>query len=418
MAQLKDDCFVGSEALTPLNEALEDLAARLSPIADVETVALSDALSRFLAEDIVAGRNVPPHDNSAVDGYAVHFDDLAADGDTRLPLGGTIAAGHPLQEAVERGRAYRIFTGAAMPQGPDTVFMQEDVTVDGDQAILPAGLKRGSNRRFAGEDIEQGSVVVAAGQRLRPQDLGVIASVGLDRVAVYKPLRAAVFSTGDEIRDPSDQAPLGCVFDANRYTVMAMLQDQGCSVDDLGILPDDETAISSALKSASASHDLIITSGGVSVGDEDHVRTAVLGLGKLHFWRLAIKPGRPVALGQIDDAVFIGLPGNPVATMVTFMRVALPLITLLAGGRDISPTCYSVASAFTYSKKPGRREWVRCRLLRGKDGVLRAEKYSSSGAGVLSSMVWAQGLVELDEDRTHIEPGDQVDFLPFSEVSK
>jgi len=416
MAQLKDDCFAGPGELTPLETALKDLAVRLSALADTQIVPLQDALSCFLAEDIIAGRNVPPHDNSAVDGYAVYSDDLAQEGDTRLALGGVIAAGHPLDGDARQGQAYRIFTGAPMPSGPDTVFMQEDVRLDGDHVVLPAGLKAGANRRFAGEDIKAGSVIAPAGRRLRPQDLGVIASVGVDRISVYKPLRAAVFSTGDEIRDPSGEAPQGCVFDANRFTVMAMLKSQGCIVDDLGILPDDEATISAALAAAAASHDLIFTSGGVSVGDEDHVRAAVETLGQLHFWRLAIKPGRPVALGQIGDAVFVGLPGNPVATMVTFMRVAVPVIILLSGGTDIKPAFYKIAAGFSYKKKPGRREWVRCRLNPGDDGTVRAQKYQSDGAGVLSSMVWAEGLVELEEDRTQIKEGEMVNFLPFSEV--
>ena len=417
MAQLKDDCFAGPGELIPLETALDDLSERLNVVAGTHTVALVDALSLFLAEDIIAGRNVPPRDNSAVDGYAVNFDDLAPDGETRMAVGGRIAAGHPLQGAAERGLAYRIFTGAPMPDGFDTIFMQEDVQIDGDHVVLPPGLKAGSNRRFKGEDITAGAVVVAAGRRLRPQDLGVIASVGIDHVLAYKPLRAAVFSTGDEIRDPAGEAPDGCVFDANRFTVIALLQAQGCIVDDLGILPDDEAQIGAALATAAASHDLIFTSGGVSVGDEDHVRAAVEAHGTIHFWRLAIKPGRPVALGQIGDAVFVGLPGNPVATMVTFLRVALPVVVLLAGGRDITPAFYRVATAFTYKKKTGRREWVRCRLIPGDDGVLRAEKYQSGGAGVLSSMVWAHGLVELDEDSTQIKEGEMVNFLPFSEVN-
>ncbi len=418
MAQLKDDCFAGTDELMPLDSALAGLEDRLGVVAGVETVAIGDALSRYLAEDVISSRNVPPHDNSAVDGYAVFFDDLADHGDTRLPVGGRIAAGHPLEGNAERGKAYRIFTGAPMPAGPDTVFMQEDIQLDGDDVIVPPGLKRGSNRRFAGEDIKSGSVILSRGRRLRPQDMGGIASIGCDRVAVYKPLRAAVFSTGDEVRDPSGDAPEGCIFDANRYSVMGMLRGLGCSVDDLGIMPDDEAMITKALKQAAASHDLILTSGGVSVGDEDHVRTAVESLGKLHFWRLAIKPGRPVALGQIDNAVFVGLPGNPVATMVTFMRVARPVIVLLSGGTDIAPTFYRVPAAFTYGKKASRREWVRCRLEAGDDGTVRAEKYVSGGAGVLSSMVWANGLVELEEDRTQIEAGEIVNFLPFSEVSK
>lgn len=425
MAQLKDDCFAFGGELTPLADALAILSDRVRPVAGAETVSLRHAAGRILAKDIIADRDVPPRDNSAVDGYAVYFDDLDPDGETRLKVSGRIAAGHPLGRPAEKGEAFRIFTGAPMPtgadgtqsSGPDTVFMEEDCEEDGDSVILPAGLKRGSNRRNAGEDVEKGSVVVKAGRRLRAQEVGVAASVGRSEVAVYRPLRAAVFSTGDEVRDPGGDAPEGCIFDANRYAVIALLEGLGADVTDLGILEDDTEAIAGALKDAATGHDLLVTSGGVSAGEEDHVRDAVESLGKIHFWRLAIKPGRPIALGQVGDVAFLGLPGNPVAAMVTFMVIGRPLVLLMSGMAEVTRPRFPVEAGFDYKKKPGRREWARVKLESNGDGRPVAMKYHSSGAGILTSMVEADGLVELPEDTEALEKGAMVDFLPFNEVT-
>ena len=417
MAQLKDDCFAFGGDLMPVDEALAVLRARIDPVPERETVALRDALGRVLAEDITAPRDVPPHDNSAVDGYAVFFDDLDPDGETRLKVSGRVAAGHPLGRPAVHGEAVRIFTGAPMPDGLDTVFMEEDCTPDGDMVVLPPGLKRGANRRKRAEDVATGDVIIRVGQRLRPQELGLAASVGRDSVAVYGRIRAAVFSTGDEVRDPSAEAPEGCIFDANRYAVMSLLEGLGCVVTDLGILADDPDVIAGALQAASGGHDVIVTSGGVSAGEEDHVKDAVERHGHLHFWRLAIKPGRPIALGQVDGAAFVGLPGNPVAAMVTFMVVARPLILLLGGAAAIDAPRFPVTAAFDYKKKVGRREWVRASLENGAAGGLRARKFRSSGAGILTSMVAADGLVELPEDASQVKEGDTVNFLPFNEVT-
>jgi len=417
MAQLKDDCFAFGGELMPMDDALAILAERVEPVAETETVPLADALGRTLAEDISAPRDVPPHDNSAVDGYAVFFDDLKADGDTQLRVGGRVAAGHPLGRAGERGEAVRIFTGAPMPEGMDTVFMEEDCTPDGDDVILPPGLKEGANRRFRGEDVRAGDIVVAAGSRLRPQELGLAASVGRGTLSVYRPLRAAVFSTGDEVRDPTDDAPDGCIFDANRFSVMGLLKDMGCAVTDLGILADDEDSMAEALGQAARDHDVLLTSGGVSAGEEDHVKAAVERDGEIHFWRLSIKPGRPIALGRVGATAFVGLPGNPVAAMVTFMVLARPLLLRLGGARDIAAPRYPVVAGFDYKKKTGRREWVRARLDRD-NGRLVAQKYRSGGSGILTSMVFADGLVELPEERGNVTTGEQVDFLPFSEVAR
>ena len=421
MAQLKDDCFAFGGELMPLAEALSLIERNVEPVTGTETVPLRQAQGRILAEDITSDRDVPPHDNSAVDGYAVFFDDLKADGDTRLPVTGRIAAGHPLDRPAERGRAYRIFTGAPVPSGPDTIFMEEDCateqTGDGAVVVLPAGLKRGANRRHAGEDVKAGEVIIRAGLRLRAQDVGLAASVGRDRLRVYTRLRAAVFSTGDEVRDPGQEAAQGCIYDANRYAVMALLEGLGCDVTDLGILADDADAITGALAKAAPDHDLLVTSGGVSAGEEDHVKGAVESLGQINFWRLAIKPGRPIALGQVGAAAFLGLPGNPVAAMVTFMVIGRPLVLLLSGAVDVARHRYPVQAGFDYKKKKGRREWARVKLETTADGRTVAMKYHSSGAGILTSMVEADGLVELDEDTESLEKGAMVPFLPFNEVT-
>ena len=417
MAQLKDDCFAFGGELMPLDDALAILVERVSVVTTTETVALADALGRVVAADITAPLDVPSHDNTAVDGYAVRFSDLATDGPTRLAVGGRVAAGHPLGRALEPGEAIRIFTGAPMPEGTDTVYMEEDCELEGDTVVLPPGLKPGANRRLRGEDVKAGEVVIATGQRLRPQELGLAASVGKSRLEVYRPLRAAVFSTGDEVRDPSGEVDAGCIFDSNRFSVMGLLKDMGCAVTDLGIIEDDEDAIATALQKAAADHDVLVTSGGVSAGEEDHVKAAVARDGEIHFWRLSIKPGRPIALGRVRDAAFVGLPGNPVAAMITFMVLARPLLLRLGGATDIAAPRYAVKAGFDYKKKTGRREWVRARLEAGADGLV-ARKFRSGGSGILTSMVFADGLVELTEARGDVREGDSVDFLPFNEVAR
>ncbi len=418
MARIKDSCFAASENSMRIDEALALLRDRLEPVCGVETVPLRQALNRTLASDVIAGRDVPPHDNSAMDGYAVFFDDLNADGETRLPVAGRIAAGHPLKTTAERGNAYRIFTGAAMPDGPDTVIMQEHCQADGAMVVLKPGIARGGNRRRKGEDITAGSTILKKGIRLRPQEIALAASVGTAALEVRNRLRAAMFSTGDELRDPSMDAPEGCIYDTNRFAVMGLLEGLGCMVTDLGVMPDDLNVIREALAGAAQDHDVVITSGGVSVGEEDHVKEAVQSLGALHFWRLAIRPGRPVALGQVGAAVFIGLPGNPVSSMVTFMLIARPVLLALSGRNHAEPPRFKAPSGFNFAKAPGRREWLRARLEKDENGRLTVMKFHSEGSGVLSSMVDAHGLVEVAEDAPPIRKGDMVDFLPFNELSQ
>jgi molybdopterin molybdotransferase len=426
MTQLSDDCFAFGGDLTPVDEALAHLARILVPVTNPESVPLPLACGRILAEAVSASENVPPYDNSAVDGFAVYFDDLSGDGETELPITGRAAAGHPLPHNQARGEAIRIFTGAPMPSGaqgpgvhgqdPDTVLMQEDCREAGNMVVIPPGIRRGANRRSAGEDVPAGSIVLHPGQRLRPQEIGLAAATGRSQLLVHASLRAAIFSTGDEVRDPGTPRIPGTIYDSNRFTLAALLQGLGCTVDDLGILPDNRQAIAAALSAAAAEHDVILTSGGVSTGGEDHVRGAVEDTGSLHFWRLAIKPGRPVALGQVGRTPFIGLPGNPVAAMVTFLRVARPLVLRLAGSSASAPSLFQVQAGFSYKKKRNRREYVRVRLETRTPGSHVAQKYERDGAGILSSMVFADGLVELSEEITSIDEGDLVDYLPFSEV--
>ncbi len=424
MVQLTDDCFAFDGGLIPVDAALARVRERLVPVTAVETVPLDAALGRILAEDVVADMDVPPHDNSAVDGWAVYADDLAADGDTRLPAGGRVAAGGHLGRPQRRGETIRIFTGAPMPAGaagapgPDTVFMQEDCRVDGETVVFPPGIRRGANRRFAGEDVKAGTPVLRTGRRLGPPDIGLAASIGRVALTVRTGLRVAVFSTGDEVREPGSERGAGAIYDSNRFTLKALLRALGCTVTDLGILADDRETIRAALVDAAAGHDALITSGGVSSGEEDHVRAAVEAEGRLDAWRLAIKPGRPVALGVVRGKAFLGLPGNPVAVVVTFLHIARPVLLALAGAEVREPPRFPVRSAFGYRKKAGRREYVRVRLDPVPGDLPVARRAGSEGAGVLSSLVAADGLVELADDVLGISEGDTAAYLPFSEVMR
>lgn len=415
MAQLSDDCFAFGGALLGVDAALALIEARIVPVVEAETVPLAAAAGRILARDLIAEIDVPPHANSAVDGFAIVHADLHAERESVLPVTGRAAAGHPLGRAMRRGEAVRIFTGAPMPEGADTVMMQEDCVVEGDRVRLKPGIRKGANRRHAGEDVAKGGAALAAGRRLKPADLGLAAALGNDTLPVFRPLRAALLSTGDEVCEPGTPLGPGAIYDANRVMLAALLRGLGCTVDNLGIRPDRAAALADTLAAASAGHDLIVTSGGVSTGEEDHVRAAIEKLGRLDFWRLAIKPGRPVALGQVRGVPLIGLPGNPVAAALTFAILARPLILRLAGAAMTPPLTFPVQAGFAYRKKTGRREYLRASLARD-GGTVIARKYPKDGAGILSSIVQSDGFVVLDEGLDELAPGMMVDFLPFSEV--
>jgi molybdopterin molybdotransferase len=415
MARLSDDCFAADGDLLTVAAALVRIDERVVAAVEVETVPLARAAGRVLARDLVAAMDLPPYANSAVDGYAFAHADLAPTGETVLPVGGRAAAGHPLGRRVLRGEAIRIFTGAPMPEGADTVMMQEDCVVEAGRVRLKPGIGKGANRRLAGEDVARGTVAIAAGRRLGPADLGLAAALGQDALPVFRALRVALLSTGDEVREPGLPLPPGAIYDANRFILTALLAGLGCAVSDFGIRPDREAALADTLAAARLGHDLIVTSGGVSTGEEDHIRAAIERQGHLHFWRLAIKPGRPVALGQVGGVPLIGLPGNPVAAVVTFAVLARPLILKLAGAKAVAPRLYPVRAGFAYKKKPGRREYVRARLERDGDAVV-AIRFERDGAGIISSIVRSDGLVVLDEPTSELVAGSIVDFLPFAEV--
>jgi molybdopterin molybdotransferase len=310
----------------------------------------------------------------------------------------------------------RIFTGAPMPEGADTVFMQEDVRVEEGNVILPAGLRPGANVRPAGEDIALGHAALKAGQRLRPQDVALAAAFGLTNIEVNRRIRVAVFSTGNELVSPGESRAAAQLFDSNRFMLMAMLARLGCEVSDLGILRDERASLASALRKVAGSHDLILTTGGVSTGEEDHVKAGVESAGKLVLWRMAIKPGRPVAMGIIGGTPLIGLPGNPVASFVTFVHVVRPTVLALMGAAQERLVPMPVRAAFSYKKKSGRREYVRVSLRKAADGVLEAAKFPREGAGLLSSLVDTDGLVELGEAVTQVEPGQMVGFLGYANL--
>lgn len=412
MAQLSDDCFAFGGELMRIEDAAALIARNLSFAPAIERVALDQADGRVLAQDVIAQFPIPPFTNSAVDGYAVNFDSLPQGQSAWLPVGARIEAGTQAPQVDVSNATIRIFTGAPMPRGFDTVFMQEDVTLhDGAQVELPAGLKRGANVRPAGEDLAQGAVALRKGAVMRPQDIALAAALGFTQLDVAARLRVAVFSTGNELAQPGESLRDAQIYDSNRYMLIALLRRLGCDAIDLGILRDDRDALASALKAAARDHDLIVTSGGVSTGEADHVKSAVEATGKLVFWRMAIKPGRPVAMGVIEGTPFIGLPGNPVASFVTQAYVVRPAVLAMQGALPQNMLPLPVRANFTYKKKTGRREFVRAHLARAADGEIEAIKFAREGAGLLSSMVETDGLVELGEDITRVAPGDRVNFI-------
>ncbi len=415
MAQLSNDCFAFGGPMMSVDEAVAIIAARVTAVQDIETVALGDADGRILASTISAPFPLPPFTNSAVDGYAVRGGDVPRGEEMAFPVTGRVQAGASTGGAIEPGHAVRIFTGAPMPDGADTVFMQEDVRLDAeDRVVLPAGLRPGANVRPAGEDIPKGIAALAAGLRLRPQDIALAAAFGLTQIAVRRRIRVAVFSTGNELVSPGSPRAPAQLFDSNRFMLMAMLKRLGCEVSDLGIVGDDRDPLAEGLKKVAGTHDLILTSGGVSTGEEDHVKSSVESVGTLVLWRMAIKPGRPVAMGIIGGTPFIGLPGNPVASFVTFVHVVRPTVQALAGSAQQPLIPMPVRAAFSYKKKLARREYVRVNLRKAADGVLEAVKFPREGAGLLSSLVDTDGLVELGEEITLVEPGQTVGFLSYA----
>jgi molybdopterin molybdotransferase len=411
------DCCADGHAgpALKLEDAMARILAEVRPVDGTETLAVRSALGRVLAADVVSRIDVPSHTNSAMDGYALVGTDLLADTETRLEVVGTSAAGRPYAGAVGAGQCVRIMTGAPMPAGADTVVMQEDVVRDGDTAVVGAGQRAGQHVRQAGEDIAAGSVALRAGTLLLPAQIGILGSLGVSEVAVRRRPRIAFFSTGDELRSVGEPLGEGQIYDSNRYTIFGMLARLGMELLDMGVIRDDRDAVEQAFMKAAAGADAIVTSGGVSVGDADYVAETLERIGMVGFWKVAMKPGRPLAFGRIGDALFFGLPGNPNSVMATFYQLVQPALQALAGMPDPAPPLTMPAvSASSLRKKPGRREFQRGVLSRSDDGRLIVHKTGHQGSGVLSSMAAANCFIVLPEDSGPVSEGDEVTVQPFA----
>ncbi len=408
-----NQCDLPKDRLIPYDEALQQLIAKISPSQRVVRKPLLEAFDEVLAESQRSTIDVPQADNSSMDGYALNISDLASSGATELPVSQRIAAGEA-GEPLQPGTAARIFTGAPIPAGADLVIMQEQVQVTGDTIRFDINPESGSNIRRAGNDIRSGDTILQKGCRLRPQDIGLAASVGLESLPVFEKIRVGMFLTGDELVEPGEPLAVGQIYDSNRYTLQGMLQALGCEIIDLGLVGDTLEETKTAMLNAAQQADLVVTCGGVSVGEEDHVRIAIEQLGDLHLWRLRIKPGKPLAFGAINSTPFIGLPGNPVSVFVTFCLFVCPLIKTLQGRSWQKPVAVQVAAGFDWLKPDSRREFLRARLETDGDQAPVARIYPNQDSGVLSSAVWAQGFVEIAEEQT-LRAGDKVDYFCFEQ---
>jgi len=404
LAQLSEDRVAFGGELMSLERVQQRIAEVFECRAGIEQIEMCAAVGRILAQDILAPVDLPPFDNSAVDGYAVRHQDLDARQPTLLPVHAKTFAGHAPVGSLPPGMATRVFTGAMLPKGADTVQMQEDSEARGDSVLIRPGLARGANRRQAGEDIARGQCAVAAGRRLMPPHIGLLAALGLEQVGVRTALTVALFSTGDEIVEPPAPLLPGKIYDANRAMLAAWLTRLGVVVRDCGILPDDANLTRERLARAAESSDVVLTSGGVSMGEGDHVKDAIAAIGELTFWRVAIKPGRPVALGRVGGTPLLGVPGNPVAAQITLALVGWPLLDRLGGATFEAPVRLLARSDFAYRKKAGRREYVRVTV----DAASVAKRYPKDGAGILTSLTETNALAELPEDLTQLAPGDPV----------
>lgn len=417
---LIDDCFRTDREQLHHDDALRLLRARVAPVTTIEVVALAEAAGRILAEPAVARSPVPAHTNAAVDGYAfAHEGYAAATSSAPWPVAGRAAAGHPFTGTIEAGQAARIFTGAVMPDGTDTVVMQEDTeTVPGEPPLvrIRAGLKRGANVRKAGEDVKAGETLLSPSDVIRPQELAALASIGIAAVACHRRLRVAIVSSGDEVVIPGER-PLrpGEVYDANAPMLRALAVSAGADVTSLGVLHDSATAVRDKLAWAASRFDVILTSGGASRGEEDHMAAAIEALGQRHFWQILVKPGRPMMLGQIGSAVVVGLPGNPVAVFVCFLMYVWPMLRRLGGAHWPEPRRLLLPASFAFPKrKTGRREIWRGRM-HFDAGTWQVSKFERDGSGLISSLRASDCLIDVPEEVAEIRIGDLVHVIPYSE---
>jgi molybdopterin molybdotransferase len=415
--QLLDPCSSDphGEPTLPLEEALEKMMAEARPVAGSETLPLRAALGRVLARDVASEVDVPSHTNSAMDGYAVRAADLASDSAVELRVLGTAWAGRPFPEPIGPGECARIMTGASIPAGADTVVIQENAERHGDRVAIGPGHRAGQNVRLAGEDVRAGAAALRKDIALAPAHLGLLASVGVEQVTVRRRPAVAFFSTGDELRNPGESLAAGQIYDSNRFTIHGMLERLGIDTLDMGIIPDDREEIRQAFSEAARRADAIITSGGVSVGEADFVTETLREMGTVGFWKVAIKPGRPIAFGKIEDKLFFGLPGNPVSVMATFYQLVRPVLLRLRGEATPAPEVLVKAECRArLRKKPGRMEFQRGVLSRDGDGKYIVDTTGHQGAGVLRSMAEANCFIVLPLDGDTVMPGDEVDVQPFS----
>ena len=410
----EDELNIG---LLTVAEAQARIRDGVAPVSDTDTVPVREALGRVLAEDIISPINVPSHTNSAMDGYAVRAADLPDEGVREFPVPGTSWAGRPWLKPIEPGQAVQIMTGGMMPEGADTVVMQEQVEREADMVRIGSGHRCGQNVRAAGEDLATGQPVFSAGRLLSAADIGVLASLGLGEARVYRRLKVAFFSTGDELRPVGEPLGPGEIHDSNRYTLYGMLEKLGVEIIDLGVVRDRRELIEQAFRDAAASADAIITSGGVSVGEADFVKETLEKLGSMSFWKIAMKPGRPVTFGHIDNAVFFGLPGNPVSVMVTFfvfVRQALQKMTGATGASDV--LTLHARTTTPLRKRPGRFEFQRGVMEQAGPGEFTVRSAGAQGSGVLRSMSEANCFIMLAPDRTSVDAGEQVEVQPFQNL--
>jgi len=396
----------------PVEQARQLIRHFLHPLTEQETIPLHEALNRTLASDVASPMNVPPHDNSAMDGYAVRFVDLT-DGAVQLRVIGSSYAGHPYAGHVTTGECIRIMTGALIPDGCDSVVMQEHVKVEGALVEIRNSHRPGQNVRHAGEDMQQGATVLARGQLIRPAEMGLLASLGFGEIAVYRKLKVAIFSTGDELQQPGAPLASGQIYDSNRYTLMGMLRELDADILDLGNIRDDRDSIKKSLLQAAAQADVIITSGGVSVGEADYIKQLLAEIGEVVFWKLAMKPGRPLAYGKIGACHFFGLPGNPVAVMVTFQQFVRDALRILMGQAIKPALTFKAICRSRLKKSPGRTEFQRGILSRDDSGELVVHSIGNQGSGILSSMSKANCFIVLPMAQGNVEIGDSVEVQPF-----
>ena len=410
-----NDCYSPAQQLQTAETVWQRMQALASTQVKSQTLPLEQCMNRRLAEALTTPYDSPRFDNAAVDGYAFNCNDLIQQPDATLPLMATEAnAGGSEKLSLKQGYCMRVLTGAQMPKGSNTVVMQEDVHLTNDSVTFPSHYKAHSNWRPQGEDVKAGEVIINQGQLIRPQDIGLAAAAGQAQLRVYNKVRVALFSTGNEVYELGQELPEDGIYDVNRYLLKALLTSLHCEVTDLGILADDFSTIRTALDSASQDHQLIITSGGASTGSHDHIANVLKDLGEVHAWRLAIKPGRPLAFGQLGPALFLGLPGNPVAANVCTLMFGQPLIRALSGGGWHRPKSYPQKLGFDVNKKVGRREWLRVFQEQQPNGDYVLQRSASHGSGILTSMTRADGLVEVDEASGNIPAGSLVDFIPFT----